>query len=49
VEKSADFSEGHIASIFWVEVMAVNDMIYMGNGGQVQDDVQTGIILRTRV
>jgi len=40
VEKSADVSEGHIASIFWVEVMIVNDMIYIGNGGQGQDDVQ---------
>jgi len=40
VEKSPDVSEGHTASIFWVEVMTVNDMIYIGNGGQGQDDVQ---------
>jgi hypothetical protein len=40
VEKSADVSEGHIASIIWVEVMTVNDMIYIGNGGQGQDYVQ---------
>jgi hypothetical protein len=33
---SADVLEGHISSIFWVEV---NDMIYIGNGGQGQDDV----------
>lgn len=40
VETSADVSVGHTASIFLVEVMTVNDMIYIGNGGQGQDDVQ---------
>jgi hypothetical protein len=40
VEKSVDVLEGYIASIFWVEMMVVNDMIYIGNGRQGQDDVQ---------
>jgi hypothetical protein len=40
VEKSANVSDGHTASIFCVEAMTVNDMIYIGNGRQWQDDVQ---------
>jgi hypothetical protein len=49
VEKSADVSEGHTASIFCVEVMTVNGMIYIGNGGQGKMMFKTGMILRTHV